>query len=102
MPMVTNYISVIRKDHSIRERYAIDPFISVPSSLLPPLEEGETEADRKNLRLKTKDGSVDVDIWVLGDGGEYKTAEGLVQQRRATLDVTSNDGSINLKIVSLL
>ena len=101
--MVTNFIALHRRDHSIKERYAIDPCISVPSSLLPPLEEGETEADRKNLQLKTNDGSIDADIWVLGDGGgEFETEEGIMKQKRATLDICSNDGSITVRIVSVL
>jgi hypothetical protein len=100
IPITTNYVALTRKDHNIKERYAIDPFISVPPSLLPPLEEGETEADRKNLKIKTKDGSVDVDLWVLGGGGDIK--EEKLRRKRATLDLSSNDGSITIRMVSML
>lgn len=98
MPTITNYVSLAKGDYPIKRRYAIDPYISVPLSLLAPLEDGETEVDRKNLKLNTTDGNINADIWVLGGGREGAD----LKEKRATLDLSSNDGSITVRMVSVL
>ncbi|KAI6104093.1 hypothetical protein F5141DRAFT_1126954 [Pisolithus sp. B1] len=89
----TNYLSVSEMDNSIKGTYIIDPSVHVPSTYLPPLGEGETERDRKNLHLRTRDGSVDVDVWLVGHQGRSEA-----RKRRTTLHVSSRDGSIAVKV----
>lgn len=74
----------------------IDPLMQIPPSLLPPLNAGEKDQDRKNLYLRTKDGSIDADIWLIGQD-EAASHNG----SRTTLSLSSNDGSITAKIVSI-
>lgn len=89
----TNFLSLVLKDKAIRGCYVIDPLMQIPLSLLPPLNAGETYQDRKNLYLRTKDGSIDADIWLMG---QEETAP--KNGRRTTLSLSSNDGSITAKI----
>ncbi|KAG2140685.1 hypothetical protein DEU56DRAFT_289814 [Suillus clintonianus] len=89
----TNFLSLILKDKPIRGCYVIDPLIQIPLSLLPPLNAGETIQDRKNLYLRTKDGSINADIWLMGqDNAAPKNGS------RTTLSLSSNDGNITAKI----
>jgi hypothetical protein len=92
----SNFLSLILKDKPIRGGYVIDPLMHIPSNLLPPLNAGETEQDRKNIYLRTKDGSIDVDIWLIGQEDSDAPKNGT----RTTLSLSSNDGSITAKIVS--
>jgi len=88
----TNYLSLDRANNSIKGTYTIDPFMSIPQSFLPPLAAGETEAGRKNLKLYAKNGSVDVSVNLLAD------AEKEVGRKRATLDVGSQNGYVDVKL----
>jgi hypothetical protein len=64
--------------------------------LLPPLEDGETEEDRKNLRLVSSHGSVDVNIFLLaGERGESEKGT-----QRTRIFVGSYNGSIVARLVS--
>jgi hypothetical protein len=76
-----------------------DPFLSIPQSLLPPLSADETESSRKNLKIYSKNGSVDVDITLLTDLEKLRNSEAEHKQC-ATLDVGSHNGSVNVKLVS--
>lgn len=88
-----NYLSVDETHRPIKGTYIIDPSMRVPSTYLPPLGEGETERDRKNLHLHTRDGSVNVDIWLVGHQRHSEIRNG-----RTTLHVSSRDGSITVKV----
>ncbi|KAG2151153.1 uncharacterized protein EDB93DRAFT_296409 [Suillus bovinus] len=89
----TNFLSLILKDKAIRGCYVIDPLMEIPPSLLPPMNTGETDQERKNLYLRTKDGSIDADIWLIGQE-EAAPRNG----SRTTLSLSSDDGSITAKI----
>jgi hypothetical protein len=69
--------------------------MSIPQSFLPSLAAGETESGRKNLKVWSKNGSVDVDVTLLADPAKRRV-DG---KKRATLDVGSQNGSINIKLV---
>ncbi|KAG1729511.1 uncharacterized protein EDB91DRAFT_811312 [Suillus paluster] len=89
----TNFLSLILKDKHIRGSYVINPLMQIPLSLLPPLNAGETDQDRKNLYLRTKDGNINADIWLIGQ--EEAAPK---NKRRTTLSLSSNDGHITAKI----
>ena len=56
--------------------------------MLPLLGEGETEDDRKNLRLTSRFSPVGAEIWLLGSPSTSKP-------RRTTIAFTSDFGSIH-------
>lgn len=57
-----NYMTIIRESGSIKESFLIDPALSVPSGLLPPLTPYETEDCRNNLNIEANNGEIDADI----------------------------------------
>ena len=76
--------------------FVVDPTLRIPSSLLPQLEDGETEEDRKNLRLVSSHGFVDVNIFLLaGERGENDTGT-----PRTRIFVGSYNGSIVARLVN--
>ena len=92
-----NFFSIVHGIGAIKGNYTIDPSLSIPTSLLPPLAEGQTEEDRENLRLETRNGSIDVHVFLVNDkavdtkGGETKPT---------TINICSNLGAVFAKIVS--
>ena len=95
----TNFLCVDQRNGAIKGTYIIDPSLQIPESHLPPpVKEGEGGGDgeRKNLYLHTRDGSVDVDVWLVGHKSRSKGSG-----ERTTLHVSSNDGAITTKIVRL-
>ncbi len=55
-------MTIIRESGSIKESFLIDPALSVPSGLLPPLTPYETEDCRNNLNIEANNGEIDADI----------------------------------------
>ncbi|KIM74103.1 hypothetical protein PILCRDRAFT_828512 [Piloderma croceum F 1598] len=92
----TNYISLNRPNNSIKGVYTINPFLFIPQTFLPPLSPGETESSRKNLKIYSENGSVNVDITLLADPQKLGSEE-VDLKKRATLDVASHNGSVNVK-----
>lgn len=90
----SNYISLDRENNSIKGTYTIDPLITIPKSLLPTLAAGETEANRKNLKLYAKNGSIDVNINLLANTGKEVHSH----NKRVTLDVGSQNGSVKVNL----
>jgi len=102
IPRALNFVSVIRNDKSIKTNFAINPRMAIPPSLLPPLSEGETEADRKNLRLESRDCDISTEVWLLSDESRSEDASGSKTPQqpadRTTLLLLAMDGRINAKI----
>ena len=71
----------------------------IPRTFLPPLSPNETESSRKNLKIYSKNGSVDVDITLVADP-QRPGREEVDLKKRATLDVGSHNGSVTVKLVS--
>ncbi|KAI9457928.1 hypothetical protein HD554DRAFT_1758305 [Boletus coccyginus] len=90
----TNFLALFNEDESIRGEFVIDPSIRIPSAVLPPLAEDESEDDRKNLRLRSKSSSVHADIWLLGP-------QACLKHRRTTIALTSDHGSIHAVLHAL-
>jgi hypothetical protein len=85
-----NLLSVSRPNGSIKGTYVIDPDIKIPQSLLPPLAADETEATRRNAYFHAKNGSIKVDIFIVGDADSKHPADILID---------SSNGSIKTKLV---
>ncbi|KAF8896390.1 hypothetical protein BD779DRAFT_1668188 [Infundibulicybe gibba] len=54
--------------------FALNPYLHIPTTLLSPLPPGETEADRKNLKIEVDGGGINVNITLLGDPDEDEQA----------------------------
>ena len=94
-----NFVSVSRRDSSIKGTWLLDPMLSIPSEFLPPLPKGESGSTRKNLSFKTRDGSINADIFVLLTTAEELQRRGNRMSRRTLIDTSTKDGHITIKIV---
>jgi len=90
-----NFVSVSKKNSSIKGTWLLDPMLSIPSELLPPLPEGESESTRKNLSLQTKDGSINANIFVLAE--ELQKTENKMNLR-TIIDTSTEDGDVTIKM----
>ncbi|KAF8553221.1 hypothetical protein OG21DRAFT_1414726, partial [Imleria badia] len=94
----TNFLRLFNDCESIRGEFVIDPSMDIPPSMLPPLGDNETEADRKNLCLKSRDSSVRADVWLLGSSPSSDSAQ---KPLRTTLALNSEHGSIRSQVHTL-
>lgn len=74
--------------------------LSIPSDLLPPLPEGESESTRKNLSLQTKDGTIIANIFVLLTTAEELQKMADKMNLRILIDTSTKDGHVMIKMVS--
>jgi len=94
----TNHLALIRNNGSIRENFTIDPNLHIPLSLLSHLDNGEAESSRKNLKLESRNGAIDVGIWLVGDHRD--DGKERVVPKRASLAILSHNSSIVAKVMS--
>jgi hypothetical protein len=90
----SNFLYLIRKHQSIKDKFVINPSLQIPAPLLPPLGEDESEAERKNLKLFSATGNIDVEIHLTADVGNG-------DRRRTMIDLNSEHGYIEAKLVRL-
>ncbi|KAK7445479.1 hypothetical protein VKT23_014896 [Stygiomarasmius scandens] len=88
----SNFVSITQQNNSVKGAFVIDPSLKAPPSWLPILPDGETGADRQNLLLESKNGSVQADISVLST---ELLDEG---HRKVTLTAKSTNGSVVCKV----
>lgn len=81
-----------RESEAIRGTWLIDPALVIPQSVLAPLCCGAT---RKNIVLKSRNGPILADIRVAPSYGPRPLGQ------RTTMEFSSHNGPINIKIVSL-
>ncbi|KAG1722770.1 hypothetical protein EDB19DRAFT_1954569 [Suillus lakei] len=89
----TNYLHLFNENNSVKGEYVIDPCMEIPTSLLPPLCPEESEADRKNLSLHSKNGYVNAEIWLLS-ARDDRPFDSKKPTKRTILDVGSEHGSV--------
>ncbi|KAG6879624.1 hypothetical protein C0992_000459 [Termitomyces sp. T32_za158] len=58
----SNYVSISRSNGSVRGTWLLDSSLLIPTAFLPPLLPDETEETRRNLYLKSSNGSIDAEI----------------------------------------
>ncbi|CAK5282524.1 unnamed protein product, partial [Mycena citricolor] len=85
----TNFLTLSRSNDSISGSFVIDPRIKIPTAHLPPLGPGETEETRRNASFQSANGSVKVDLFVLGDD---------TVERPVLLFVKSKNGPVHAKL----
>ncbi|KAG1871468.1 hypothetical protein F4604DRAFT_814524 [Suillus subluteus] len=93
----TNYLHLFNENNSINGEYVIDPGMNIPTSLLPPLRPEESEADRKNLSLRSTNGSVTGEIWLLGTRGA-QLFDSKTSTKRTILGIDSKHGSVTARV----
>ncbi|KAG1771980.1 hypothetical protein EV702DRAFT_629757 [Suillus placidus] len=93
----TNYLHLFNENSAIKGGYIIDPGMNIPASLLPPLCPEESEVDRKNLSLHSKNGSVNAEIWLLGarDAQPFGSKK---PTKRTILDIGSEHGTVTARV----
>jgi hypothetical protein len=94
LPQPYNFISIILVNESVKGTFVVDPNIVVPPTLLPPLEDGTQEEDRKNVQLQSTNGSVDVTVILVKDAKP--------STKRPTVHVQSRHGPVTAKLVSII
>jgi len=85
LPPPTNYVSLYKKDGSIKGTWTIDSRLQIPGDLLAPIADG---AERHHLSLRSKDGALSANIALVSPSPE-----------RVTILLDTKDGSINLALV---
>ena len=76
----------------------IDPSLSIPSSVLPPLPEGVSEDARENLLLKTKDGKIEADVTIV-PCSVPDSVDDKGKRKKVVLYAKTSDGKVALKLV---
>ncbi|KIM68135.1 hypothetical protein SCLCIDRAFT_106220 [Scleroderma citrinum Foug A] len=91
----TNFLYVDETHHSIKGTYVIDPSLHIPEAYLHPL---NPEEERKNLYLHSRDGSVDVDLWIVGRKSDSYQEKQRHDPRRTKIHVSSRSGTVSVKV----
>ncbi|KAL4068436.1 hypothetical protein V8B97DRAFT_823251 [Scleroderma yunnanense] len=96
----TNFLYVDEKSCAIKETYVIDPLLHIPDAYLTPL---NAQEERKNVYIHTRDGSIDVDLWIVGrkDAETSRSEKAPDPMRRTTIHVSSRDGSVFVKVYAI-
>lgn len=92
----TNFLYVDETHHSIKGTYVIDPSLHIPEAYLHPL---NPEEERKNLYLHSRDGSVDVDLWIVGRKSDSYQEKQRHDPRPTKIHVSSRSGTVSVKVV---
>jgi hypothetical protein len=93
----TNYTYLTRTNQSIRASFVIDPLITIPRLLLPPLSANEKGGNRKNLQLDARNGSINADITLLS-GTENLSLNEAKLKKHTTIYIKSDNGTIDAKL----
>lgn len=86
---------MIRSNQSVKGSFIIDPSLQIPPSLLAPLAYGETDYSRKNLRVESRNGSVEIDVSVTTRNPEVKAG-------KVSMYVRSSNGSVSTRLVNAI
>ena len=93
----SNFVYLSKTNSKIRGSWVVDPAVVIPRDFLPPLTSGETELTRKNLSLRSTNGSIHADVFVLPTSAEVIAAKQL--RGRVLIHASSTNGSILMNIV---
>lgn len=93
----SNFVYLSNTNSKIQGKWVVDPAMIIPRSFLPPLLSGETELTRKNLYLRSTNGLVHADVFVLPTSADAIAAKRLRQ--RVLIHASSTNGRIQMNIV---
>jgi hypothetical protein len=92
----SNFVYLSNTNSKIRGKWVVDPALVIPRDFLPPLSSGETELTRKNLSLKSTNGLIDADVFVLPTSADAIAAKRL--RERVLIHASSTNGRIQMNI----
>ena len=93
----SNFVYLSNTNSKIQGKWVVDPALVIPRTFLPPLSSGETELTRKNLSLRSTNGLVHADVFVLPTSADAILAKRL--RERVLIHASSTNGRIQLNIV---
>ena len=92
-----NFITIFKKDGSIKGAWDIDPTLDIPSVFLPPLVGNEV---RKNFNVVANDGEIDIDVTVLQGTDQSDINDDYDEaKKRVAMHIKANDGRIKARLV---
>jgi len=95
----SNFTRLQRTNGAVKGTWLVDTSLFIPQSFLPPLESDETEETRNNISLQSKNGAVDVDIFIKTPNHD---AAGVSSSRSGVrICTSSHNGSVTTRVASL-
>ena len=83
LPPKTNFLKIYGEHTNIRGTYVIDPGMQMPQFV-------SSASEGKNLNLRGVNGSIDVEVWLVGD-----------ETKKAILSIGGENGPVTVKKVSI-
>lgn len=92
-----NFITIFKKDGSIKGSWDIDPTLDIPSAFLPPLVGNEV---RKNFNAVANDGEIDIDVTV-SQGTDHSDINDDYDEakKRVAMYIKAKDGGVKARLV---
>ncbi|RDB27605.1 hypothetical protein Hypma_003798 [Hypsizygus marmoreus] len=91
----SNYVSISRTNEAVKGTWYLDPALTIPAALLPPLVGDDTEDTRRNFNLQSSNGQIDADITI----APYDpSTDSKKLGRRTTMYARSSNGNIAVKV----
>ncbi|KAF5383253.1 hypothetical protein D9615_004907 [Tricholomella constricta] len=94
----SNYVSISRSNGSVKGVWVLDPFLTIPASLLPPLSPEEVGGARKHFSLKANNGVIDADITLASYEPTQDSKQSQSDCRRATIFAKAHNGGVTTKL----
>ncbi|CAA7268865.1 unnamed protein product [Cyclocybe aegerita] len=92
----SNFTSLSIGNAAIKGTWVVDPTLVIPKEFLAPLAKDETEENRKNLLLESKNGSVDANIFVMPMRADALAV--IKERKRVIIRCASRNGSVTARI----
>ncbi|KAG6864150.1 hypothetical protein C0991_012005 [Blastosporella zonata] len=83
---------------AVKGTWLLDPSLTIPNMLLPPLSPDETPETRKNLALRAGNGPIDVDITFASHDARMCPNLDKKSRTRSTLYANASNGAVTLRI----
>lgn len=64
-PLSSNWLFIRQSNRAIKQKFSLDPLLSMPECMLPPLD--PSDEVRPNLKVQTSNASLNLSVYVYGD-----------------------------------
>ncbi|KAG6909014.1 hypothetical protein DXG01_002400 [Tephrocybe rancida] len=92
----SNFIYISRGNGAVRGTWLLDPALTIPTVLLPPLSPDETDVTRRNLTLIASNGPINADITLAPNDPSAESTK--MSRKRSTIYVKASNGPITMKV----